>query len=470
MTLDWDDMQGNILRGYGFEHGSHAVLAVTDPAAGRRWLAELVPEVTPATPWSTKPATTLNVAFTHRGLAELVPDPDDLSFPEDFSQGMRERAAARLGDSGHDAPEHWESHGPQHPRAHVLLMIHAHDAATCEERTSHAVARAEAQGLELLATQRLQNLPGGIEHFGFADGISQPAVEGAVEPTVVRGNGTPLKDGTWRPVQPGEFVLGYRDEEEPAPPLPEPHVLARNGSYLVYRKLAQNVATFRQTMASLGEEHGVSAELLGAKLVGRHADGTPLLPGTGTAPGPGNGSDGPGNGSDGAAPQPGAHPSAWLNDMRFESDPLGRACPVGSHIRRANPRDGFDLPPELVSRHRLLRRGMPYGPPLPDGVMEDDGTPRGLLFLAYCASISRQFEFTQRWLNDGNPFGAGYTADPIAGHGRAPRRFACEAPSEAAPDGSRPLICDGIPPLVHTKGGEYLFQPGLEALRFLAGA
>jgi hypothetical protein len=104
---------------------------------------------------------------------------------------------------------------------------------------------------------------------------------------------------------------------------------------------------------------------------------------------------------------------------------------------------------------------MPYGPPLPPGVSEDDGVDRGLVFLAYCASISRQFEFVQReWINDGNVVGAGHTTDPIAGGGGGERRFAIP--------GDRPRVLGGVPRFVRTRGGAYLFQPSLAALRDLA--
>jgi hypothetical protein len=109
---------------------------------------------------------------------------------------------------------------------------------------------------------------------------------------------------------------------------------------------------------------------------------------------------------------------------------------------------------------------MPYGTPLPEGTLEDDGVDRGLLFMAVCTSISRQFEFVQReWLNDGNALGVGHTADPIAGHGTAPRAFSFEAPDE-----SGPVVLADLPRLVYVRGGEYLFQPSLTGLRHLAGA
>lgn len=466
VALDWDDIQGNILRGYDFDRAHHLLLSVTDPGAARRWLGELVDQVTPATLWTTRPISTLNVAFTHRGLGALGVDERSLaSFPEDFRQGMRARAGDHLGDVGPAAPGGWEPAGAHHPDVHVLLMVHggtteAGDASAfllAVDAAEHGLALIGAEHMTALRAPSAEGRARGrlVEHFGFTDGISQPAVQGAIGPTVVRGNGTPLRDGRWRPVRPGEFVLGYPDEEEHAPPVPRPEVLVRNGSYLVYRKLAQDVAAFRRATAKLARRHGLDPAVLAAKLVGRRADGAPLLPPemeTATEAGPGTGM---------AAAEPAS--SAGRNDFRFGGDPRGRGCPVGSHIRRANPRDGFGLAPELVSRHRLLRRGMPYGPPLPADATEDDGVPRGLVFMAYCASIQRQFEFVQRaWLNDGNAFGVGYTPDPIVGHGAAPRRFALERPG-------RPPVClDGLPPVAWPRGGEYFFQPGLRALSHLA--
>jgi Dyp-type peroxidase family len=454
-TIDWDDIQGNILRGYGFDHARHLLLGVVDAGAAGRWLEELGPQVTPATPWADPPESTLNVAFTHRGLAAMGVDDEALaSFPEDFRQGMRARAAEHLGDVGPDRPEAWEPAGAHHPKVHVLLMVQAMGSDTAEARTALLAREAAEHGLEPVATVQMaaMRMPAGagewgqgrgrmVEHFGFADGLSQPAVDGAIEPTVVPGNGTPLRGGDWRPVRPGEFVLGYPDEEEHAPPVPRPEVLVRNGSYLVYRKLAQDVSAFRQVTAELDGRFQLGPGTVAAKLVGRRADGSPLLPA-------------------GA----GGHPAA-PNDFRFGDDRRGHGCPVGSHIRRANPRDAFGLEPELISRHRLLRRGMPYGPPLPPDAVEDDGEPRGLVFMAYCASIRRQFEFVQRaWLNDGNPFGAGYTPDPIVGHGEAPRRFAFELP------GRLPICLADLPRLVRPRGGDYLFQPGLRGLRHIARA
>ncbi|HEX8803020.1 MAG TPA: Dyp-type peroxidase, partial [Acidimicrobiales bacterium] len=368
------------------------------------------------------------------------------SFPDDFRAGMRARAA-RLGETDADL-DAWDPGGLHDARAHVLVMVHARAAENADAGLEAARCDAAAHGLEVVHTQVMSALAvtsdaipawRRMEHFGFVDGVSQPAVEGALEPTVVEGNGTPV-DGGWRAVRAGEFVLGHPDEEEAEPPLPRPDWLVRNGSYLVVRKLAQDVAGFRRLVAEQGRRHDLAPAEVAAKLVGRRADGTPLLPAARA--------DAPRSQSD-------------LNDVRYENDRLGHACPVGSHVRRANPRDALDVSPALVSRHRLLRRGMPYGPPLADGVTTDDGHERGLVFAAYCASIERQFEFVQReWLNDGNVFGAGHAPDPVVGHGDAPRRFVVTGPC--------PVFLGGLPRLVRPLGGEYLFQPGRRGIRGLA--
>jgi Dyp-type peroxidase family len=436
VDIDWHDIQGNVLRGYGFDHARHLVLRVDRAADGRAWLGRVAPTVTPARVWRDRPVSALNVAFTAAGLAALgVGEAIVRGLPPEFVAGMAARAAA-LGDVGDDDPAGWEPSGPHQPGAHVLVMVHAPAAADCEAAADAAADAATAAGLTVLARQPLANLRGPegaadavrIEHFGFADGVTQPAVEGAVEPTTVDGNGTLLGDGRWRPLRPGEFVLGYPDEEEDAPPVPGPLGLVRNGTFLVWRKLAQDVAGFRRFLAERTAGDPGGAARLGAQMVGRWPDGSPYGD---------------------VLVDPAAGPGGL------------EVCPAGSHIRRANPVRSLPAVRGLVSRHRLLRRGMPYGPPLPPGVTDDDGVERGLVFLAYCASISRQFEFVQReWVNDGNVVGAGHTADPIAGTGAAERRLAVPAP--------RPRVLGDLPRFVRTRGGAYLFEPSLSALRDLA--
>jgi len=163
-------------------------------------------------------------------------------------------------------------------------------------------------------------------------------------------------------------------------------------------------------------------------------------------------------------------------------------CPVGAHVRRANPRDSvekgssglpslaeaFDRPTRVANRHRLIRRGRSYGPFLPDAVLEelqtsaaepikDDGEKRGLVFAAFVASIRRQFEFVQTtWCN--NPDFQGLTSepDPVVG-GRTPHQ-----PASFTVQADVPLRLREVPRFIRVRGGAYFFMPSLRALRYLA--
>jgi Dyp-type peroxidase family len=282
-------------------------------------------------------------------------------------------------------------------------------------------------------------LGGGLrEHFGYADGFAQPAIEGATEDRT-RGGGVPEADGGWRALAPGEFILGYEDEDSRVDPkrrLPSAPAdpLGRSGTYMVWRKLHQDVALFRRTVARAAAGYPGGEEELAAKIVGRARDGTPLIA-----------SDDPQN----------------SNDFRYDGDPDGRRCPLGAHIRRSNPRDALGWEGRLSFRHRIIRRGMPYGEPLPDGATDDDREERGLVFVAFGASISRQFEGIQvQWLNDGNVFHLGHDKDYILGDSAATAKMTIQ--------GDPPYFLAPQPSFVTTRGGEYLFVPGITALAAIA--
>jgi Dyp-type peroxidase family len=254
------------------------------------------------------------------------------------------------------------------------------------------------------------------------------------------GQGVRERNGTWRPLRAGEIILGYPDEEGVRSTGLTPPALARNGSYLVYRKLSQDVAAFRRLLAEQGRHYPGGPAELAAKMVGRTPDGRPLAPA---------------NGQRAAGVDDPRHPFTYADDLD------GRQCPIGAHIRRVNPRDGVEARDRMVHRHRMLRRGIPYGPPLPEGVLDDDGQQRGLLFVCLCASISRQFEFVQgAWVNDGNGLGLGNDQDPLLSN--SSRGTTLTIP------GHRPHFLSPIPALVTVRGGEYFFLPGRRALAHLA--
>jgi Dyp-type peroxidase family len=441
-ALDVGNIQGFVVRGYRLPFASYLLLHVRDAAAARRWVGSLLDQILTATPWSVKPDAGVNVAFSYAGLRALgVPGPTLAGFPQEFRDGMAARSGL-LGDTGESAPERWEP-GFLDPGVHALVMISANGEEELRRHDARVRTAVEAGGLAIVADQTGNALPGGTEHFGFADGFAQPAVAGAPGP-VAPGQGAPEKDGGWRPIAAGEFILGYPDEQGALPAAPAPDQFAVNGSYLVLRKLHQDVAAFRRGLAEHARRYPGGEELLAAKIVGRWRDGTPLA----LSPG---------------RPDPAivADPNR-NNAFSYADDPDGRRCPVGSHVRRVNPRESMPFHGALVNRHRMIRRGMPYGPPLADGA-PDDGADRGVVFMCLQASIARQFEFVQsQWLGDGNALRLGDDQDVIGG------------PQDH--DGTRKMTIPGSPPyflgplsrVVTMRGGEYLFCPGVNGLRYLA--
>ena len=432
--LELDDIQSGVLRPRPAPYAAAYVLfRIDDAKAGRELIRRIRPVVaSAANPESPAGDTWLSVALSFQGLKALgVPRPSLESFSPEFQQGMAARAGM-LGDIGESSPEHWEKPLGS-ADVHVVLTALAPDT----ERLDAALARARQEyqkisGITAIWSQHCHALPNEREAFGFKDGISHPAIEGSG----IAGS-NPLE----RPLRPGEFVLGYPDEMGGMPSIPEPDVLGRNGSYVVFRKLHQRVAAFRQYLkANCPDSEG--EELLAAKMMGRWRSGAPLA----------------------VCPlhddaELGADPRRNNAFLFKEDDAIGYHTPCGSHIRRMNPRDA-DVA-GVVRIHRMIRRGTSYGPPLPDGVLEDDGLERGLMFAFVGANLSRQFEFVQsEWMNDGSFFGGGPTRDPVAGANSGADVYSIPR---------RPLAMrlKGLSRFVVTRGGEYCFLPGLRALQWL---
>jgi Dyp-type peroxidase family len=340
--------------------------------------------------------------------------------------------AKELGDTGESSPENWES--PLGTRdIHVVLVAVSPNHQQLEAALGPArKAYREMRGIEAIWRQDCQALPTEKEPFGFRDGISHPAIE---------GSGIPGTNPREKPLKAGEFVIGYRDELGGIQTT-QPEVLGRNGSYVVFRKLHQRVAAFRQFLKANSNDPE-DEELLAAKMMGRWRSGAPLA----LCPF----QDDAELGGD----------RRCNNDFLYaDDDPAGFKTPGGSHIRRTNPRDASIA--GVVRLHRMIRRGTAYGPVLPEGVLEDDGVDRGLMFAFVGAHLGRQFEFVQsQWINDGVFFGAGNAKDPVVGSNDGTGSFTVPR---------RPVRrrLQGLHRFVVTRGGEYCFMPGLRAMRWLA--
>lgn len=423
--IDLDDVQGNVTPGFATRRQAFVLLRFGAPAAARRWLAELAPGVAAARQTGVKEGALVNVAFSAAGLEQLGA-PGLARFPEEFRQGM----AARAGLLGDREVERWEAGGTPDTEAHALVIVGARAARTFEAAVGRERRRARDHGLAEVAVYLGEALDGALrkrEHFGYRDSASQPVLEGAGADA--RG---------------GEFILGYPDEGTRAAPA-EPG-WTRNGSFLVFRRFRQHVAAFRATLAREAGTAGLNAEQLGAKLIGRWPSGATLaepLP----LRDPGIGDDTP----------------PRIAPADFASDPDGARTPLFAHVRKAHPRA---LDSATPARHRLLRRGIPYGPPLPPGAATDDGQDRGLLFLAYQASIARQFEHIQRqWFNRAD-FPPGVRpepgADPLVGNPSG--RHEVQLPT------SRGHGAISLDRFVTVTAGGYFFTPSIRALAMLARA
>jgi Dyp-type peroxidase family len=433
-ALELDDIQSGVLRPRPTPYvATYILLRIDDVKAGRELMRRASAAVSSAGS-SVSPAgdAWVSVALTFEGLKALGVPQDSLdSFVPEFKQGMAARAR-ELGDTGESSPENWEK--PLGTRdVHVVVTALAPDKARLERvlvrgRKSYE----ELAGVTAIWRQDCHALATEKEPFGFRDGISHPAVE---------GSGIPGSNPGEQPFKAGEFVLGYRDELGGFPPLPQPEVIGRNGTYVVVRKLHQRVAAFRQYLRA-NSSTAQEEELLAAKMMGRWRSGAPLA----LSPQ----SDDPALGAE----------AMRNNDFLFADDPLGLKTPTGSHIRRANPRDASVA--GAVRLHRMIRRGTAYGPPLPEGTMEDDGADRGIMFLFIGSHLKRQFEFVQsEWLNDSVFIGASSEKDPVSGANDGTGVFTLPR---------RPVRrrLQGLPRFVITRGGEYCFMPGLRALRWLA--
>jgi len=497
---DLRDIQGLILSGYGKKPAArYAIFQIVDPDAARSWLGRVLASIQYGSFRGTRRREApflddlcFNVAFTHRGFRELGLTETALSgFSLPFQEGMCEaNRARRLGDDGQSAPANWRWGRPEQP-VHGLLAVFAgegdaepQDWVRIQDFIRGELCRAHGTSVITVLDTVASNLTRRKEHFGFRDGIANPRIAGLP------------RQATDDLIAAGEVLLGQANEygKEPLSPevpakddphgiLPvvegrsERHDFGKNGSYLVFRQLSQDVQAFwnyieemRHTVPDAPPGR-VGREWLAARFVGRWLNGTPLslFPN---------------------APGPAIEDQLDSFDYGPNQDSFGERCPIGAHIRRTNPRDtALPVPhdPELsgdpkdesvrkerlqlTNRHRLLRRGRAYGPPVHEDYdidalrLHPSVEERGLHFLCFNASLSRQFEFVQsNWVQ--NPTFAGLSSDPdpLLGANR-------ELPFRAADftiQGCPVRRVRNLPRVVETRGGAYFFMPSRRALEFLS--
>lgn len=516
--LDVHDIQGNILAGFNKDHQRLIALQIRDVAAARRWLARVVPSINSLAEvhqfntlfrmrrsrLGRDPhglvATWMNIAFSRDGIAKLTSDADALP-DTSFVAGLTAERSEFLGDpvlpGQTDPTAKWVVGGTG--RVPDILMIIASDdpqlLASAVQRLRPTSASGDGPNEpETIWEEQGDTRPDlpGHEHFGFKDGVSQPGVRGLMSkrpkayltPRLLKPPaagavefakpGQPL-------VWPGHFVLGYDfgdrtdGSRRPAVPLKQPWF--KNGSFLVFRRLNQNVAGFhaflKAEQSRLVQQPGfagITSQRLGALLVGRWGSGAPVSR-TPAADLPDLAKDNlsindflftqdtpPPDFLQNAPAKPGDFPRAMEGSK-------GPVCPHAAHIFKVNPRDeATDVGPDFDTlTRRILRRGIPFGPPManPDNVV-DDGVERGLHFLCYQASIVDQFEFLQQdWANNtGPPAGGGQ--DLIIGQSNSGIRTLDLAPLIAG----QPAATVTAPrQWITPSGGGYFFAPSISAIR-----
>jgi deferrochelatase/peroxidase EfeB len=485
------DIQGLLRAGYdSMKEACFVLLSVTDATAACSWLATA--PVTTVQHLERHISTALHVALTAAGMRALgVADSVIAGFSAEFITGMAadEGRSRRLGDVAASAPSGWRWGGAREP--HVLLMLYAEtglDAWRAQVETASF-----RQGFAVLETLPTSDMHG-KEPFGFTDGVSQPRLDWSAE----RQPGTSADLDYGNLLSAGEFLLGYRNEyglytdrpllesnQPGAQTLPQAEDdparrdLGRNGSYLVFRELAQDVRTFWRFIAAQTTDETARVALAQA-MVGRQISGEKLIPAS-------------------TKPIRGVGPDASdirRNQFTYDDDPDGILCPFGAHVRRANPRTGDmpggrqsliaqlirmlgfghqDLSEDVIAAsrfHRIIRRGREYGEKLsPEAALQPDAPdPRsGLHFICLAANIARQFEFIQNaWLMSAKFGGMSGEADPLLGNrAELPPGQPTDGFTIPQPNGVGRRI-DCIPNFVTVRGGAYFFLPGLRALRYIA--
>ena len=445
-TMELEDIQAIILHDRPAPYyGTLVALKVNDSNAGRELLKAVLPNVKGSKNFQKDMDANLTIVMTYEGLKALgLPQSSLDSFPENFKTGMAGRSDI-LGDKGDNDPSNWLAPFGDKGDIHICGAV----IADSQEKWQAKLAELKQAFAPYLDTSRnaIEIL---VEHdfgvdgevknvFGYRDGISNPEVD---------GSGITLENNTERPIAAGEFVLGYKGEAGVVPPMPQPEVLGKNGSFMVLRKYRSNVADFHHYCLEQSDNDPAKADKLGAKMFGRWRSGAPIT----LSPD----HDDEALGKDNVA----------NNKFDYTDDPYGKGCPFGAHARRMNPRNTKDFILSDVRLHRIIRRSVSYGDIVPPNVTQDDGQERGLFFIGINAHAMDTLEFLQsQWINDGNFMNLGEERDPMLGV-----HAGSDADSDVftVPDEPIRKRHTNILQFNTLQGGEYLFVPSLSALKWIS--
>ena len=464
--LELSEIQGFLVREYKeMPVSKYFLLQVTQGEKAKKFLKNISKKISSVT--DKKRESLLNIGFTSQGLAALGLQPNNLqSFIREFREGMvRPHRQRLLGDYDDNDPQNWQWGGPQNEEVHILLLVFEESEEKMQEHMGQLSGEFDQSGLKCVHVLDGETFPGDREHFGFRDGISQPAIIGSGV------SGLKLDS-----IQPGEFVLGYKNEYSvyPDTPLLEENQgdfpmlpndpegsgkkdIGRNGTYFVLRQLQENVNGFWSFLneKSKNEDGSLNPEAstrLAAKMMGRWPGGSPLVKYPDKDPGI----------------------SSEDNDFVYtQTDRLGLKCPFGAHTRRTNPRDNFEeTGPEeslhLTKKHRIMRRVRSYGERYTGSATEHTPSAEmGVLFGCFNADISRQFEFIQyTWANYPKFKQLYADPDPFIGVRSHPEPGTLQ--QFTIPEETHNTYIAGLQSFVTVKGGAYFFFPSVTVVEFLS--
>lgn len=456
------NIQGLLIDSYGrMPEARYIFIKINDVRKFKNWLSK-----TKFTSAEYRPdQRAINIAFSKSGLEKFgLKVEDEAQFSRPFVEGMNTVHRNRiLGDIEVNSPNNWKWGSNDSDKLHALIMLYAKSEKIMDQMVNEITEEGVESGfnidIKVISGHYLKN---GKEHFGFKDGVSQPAMKGISTRNFFNDV-----------VEPGEFILGYKNEYDEMPNSPEPIVnndkwkdWGIDGSYMVFRQLQQNVDVFWNNVMDLSKSSQtdiVPAINLASKIVGRKINGDPLAT---------------------INPEDPRKPTNSKNEFNYkDDDPKGTKCPFGAHIRRANPRDSLSISPKskdkeyainIVKKHRILRKGRVYGPPVAQSMKVNDiianmqdskYQERGLNFICFNTNIERQFEFIQQtWINNPKFHDLYDEVDPLIGIQNTTESN-CPFTVPTAPLRKR---YNNLQQYVNVVGGAYFFFPSIKAIKQLS--